>query len=116
MGRPHPRQRIGTVRLCRLPRRPIVVLSGHRQAGPGGRGAGGGPLRCNRLKEQLAALKDGGAEGLFIAVYGGDAIAMYRQAKLTGLIQQMKVLTDSTNEFLVPFELGSIPQSTYGAE
>jgi len=41
---------------------------------------------------------------------------MYRQAKLTGLIQQMKVLTDSTNEFLVPFELGSIPQSTYGAE
>lgn len=65
------------------------------------------PFKATDFKEQLAALKDGGAEGLFIAVYGGDAITMYRQAKLTGLFRQMKVLADSTNEFLVPSELGS---------
>ncbi len=56
---------------------------------------------------QLAALRESGAEGLFIAVYGDDAILLYRQARHAGLLRQVKVLADSTNEFLVPLELGS---------
>ncbi len=56
---------------------------------------------------QIAALRKKGAEGLFIAVYGDDAISFYQQAKRSGFFKQVKVLADSFNEFLVPLELGS---------
>ena len=57
---------------------------------------------------QLAKLKAGGSQGLFVAVYGGDAIGLYRQARKAGLMDQVQVLADSYNEFLVPLELGGM--------
>lgn len=57
---------------------------------------------------QLATLKENGAEGLFIAVYGDDAVLLFRQVRHAGLLRQVKVLADSTNEFLVPLELASM--------
>lgn len=59
------------------------------------------------FKQQLAALQAGGAEGLFIAVYGDDAISFYRQSRLAGLMRTVKVLADATSEFLVPLSLGT---------
>ncbi len=59
------------------------------------------------FRQQLAALKAGGAEGLFIAIYGDDAISFYRQSHLAGLMRGVKVLADATNEFLVPLSLGT---------
>lgn len=57
---------------------------------------------------QLAMLKENEAEGLFVAVYGDDAVLLYRQARRAGLLRQVKVLANSANEFLVPLELGSM--------
>lgn len=54
---------------------------------------------------QMATLREGGAEALFIAVYGDDAVLLYRQARRAGLLRRVKVLADSTNEFLVPLGL-----------
>lgn len=59
------------------------------------------------FRAQIAALKEAGAEGLFVAVYGGDAIAFYQQARRAGLFQNVRVLADSYNEFLVPMALGA---------
>ena len=59
------------------------------------------------FRRQIAALQAGGAEGLFIAVYGDDAISFYRQAHLAGLMRGVKALADAANEFLVPLTLGS---------
>lgn len=59
------------------------------------------------FRQQLAVLRAGGAKGLFIAVYGDDAIGFYRQARLAGLMRGVKVLADATNEFLVPLSLGT---------
>ena len=56
---------------------------------------------------QIAALQADGADGLFIAVYGDDAIAFYRQASRAGLMRQVRVLADAVNEFLVPETLGA---------
>ena len=60
------------------------------------------------FSQQLAKLKAGGHRGLFVAVYGGDAVGLYRQAREAGLMQQVQVLADSYNEFLVPLELGGM--------
>ena len=59
------------------------------------------------FRQQIAALKAGGVEGLFVAVYGDDAIGFYRQSHLAGLMRTVKVLADATNEFLVPLSLGT---------
>ena len=59
------------------------------------------------FRTEAEALANGGIKGLFVAVYGGDAIAFYRQARLSGATAKMAVLSDSINEFIVPFELGS---------
>ena len=59
------------------------------------------------FRQQLAAVKASGAEGLFVAVYGGDAVDLYRQARATGMLDRIKVLANSYNEFLVPLQLGS---------
>ena len=56
---------------------------------------------------QVEALRADGADGLFIAVYGDDAISFYRQASRTGLTRQAQVMADATNEFLVPETLGA---------
>jgi len=57
--------------------------------------------------QQIAALKASPAEGVFIAVYGGDAVALYRQAGFSSTFGHVKVLADSVNEVIVPMELGS---------
>ncbi len=59
------------------------------------------------FKPQITALKAGGADGLFVAVYGDDAIGFYRQSQLAGLMRGVSVLADATNEFLVPLSLGA---------
>ncbi len=56
---------------------------------------------------QVAALQKDGADGLFIAVYGDDAISFYRQAARAGLMRRVRVLSDAVNEFLVPQTLGA---------
>ena len=62
------------------------------------------------FRTQVAALKalhvPGQSTGLFIAVYGDDGIAFYREADRTGLLAQSKVLADPINEFLVSQTLG----------
>lgn len=68
---------------------PVVARFGETEFGP-----------------QIAEVMRGPARGLFVAVYGGDAMALYRQARLAGLSSKIEVLTDSTNEFLVPLEFG----------
>ena len=59
------------------------------------------------FRQQIAALREDGADGLFIAVYGDDAISFYRQAAKAGLMRRVRVLADATNEFLVPETLGA---------
>ena len=59
------------------------------------------------FRREIAALRERGADGLFIAVYGDDATLFYRQAARAGLMRQVGVLADATNEFLVPEALGA---------
>jgi branched-chain amino acid transport system substrate-binding protein len=59
------------------------------------------------FRSQIAALKQLGAEGLFIAVYGDDGVGFYEQAQKAGLLAMAKVLADPINEFLVPQALGA---------
>ena len=56
---------------------------------------------------EIAALQADGADGLFIAIYGDDATAFYRQASRAGLMRRIAVLADAVNEFLVPETLGA---------
>jgi branched-chain amino acid transport system substrate-binding protein len=56
---------------------------------------------------EAAALANGPPRGLFVGVYGDDAIAFYKAVARSGAASKMAVLTDSINEFIVPFELGS---------
>lgn len=68
---------------------PVVARFGETEFGP-----------------RIAEVMSGPAEGLFVAVYGGDAMSLYRQARVAGLSSKIKVLVDSTNGFLVPLQFG----------
>jgi len=59
------------------------------------------------FRRHVDALKQNGADGLFVAVYGEDGISFYQQARKSGLLHGTKVVADSINELLVPLELGS---------
>jgi branched-chain amino acid transport system substrate-binding protein len=59
------------------------------------------------FRTEVHALAAAPAKGLYVAVYGGDAIEFYRQARKYGAVEKMAVLADSINEFIVPVELGS---------
>ncbi len=58
------------------------------------------------FKPQIAALRDKGADGLFVAVYGDDGINFYQQALEANSFDEVKVIADSYNEFLVPQAFG----------
>lgn len=59
------------------------------------------------FRTHVDALKQNGADGLFVAVYGDDGISFYQQARKSGLLHGTKVVADAINEFLVPLELGA---------
>ncbi len=65
------------------------------------------PFGETDFRAAAEALADGPVQGLYVGVYGGDAIAFYRQARRSGATAKMAVLADSINEFIVPLELGS---------
>lgn len=56
---------------------------------------------------QIAALSRNAPDGLFVAVYGDDALSFYKQASQSRLFDRMAAMADSFNELLVPVELGS---------
>lgn len=57
-------------------------------------------------KNYVVSLMNLPIEGLFSAVYGGDAAALFQQARPYGLERKIKVIADSANEFIVPKALG----------
>ncbi|SEO67204.1 amino acid/amide ABC transporter substrate-binding protein, HAAT family [Salinihabitans flavidus] len=54
-------------------------------------------------------------QGIFTSVYGGDAVTLYQQAKPFGLFDNLDVLVDSSNEFLVASAMGNqVPRGWTG--
>jgi branched-chain amino acid transport system substrate-binding protein len=53
------------------------------------------------FKNNITASLRQNAEGLFVSVYGGDAVTMFQQARPFGLFQRAKAIIDSSNEFQV---------------
>ncbi len=67
------------------------------------------------FKPQISQLMSSPAEGLFIAVYGGDAVTLLQQARPYGLQKKFKALCDSSNEWSVPHALGrATPENLWG--
>ncbi len=57
-------------------------------------------------KNEIAQLMRRSAEGLYLGVYGGDAVTMLRQAAPYGLARKFKVLVDPGSEYIVAQTLG----------
>jgi branched-chain amino acid transport system substrate-binding protein len=54
-------------------------------------------------------------QGIYTSVYGGDAVTLYQQAKPFGLFDNLDVLLDSANEFLVATAMGNqVPRGWTG--
>ncbi len=58
------------------------------------------------FKTQISTLMGMDIEGLFNAVYGGDAVTMLQQSKPYGLTKKIKIFSDSGSEFYIPRALG----------
>jgi len=57
-------------------------------------------------KNEIAQLMRRSSEGLYLGVYGGDAVTMLRQAAPYGLTKKFKVLVDPGSEYIVAQTLG----------
>ncbi len=57
-------------------------------------------------KNEIAQLMRRSSEGLYLGVYGGDAVTMLRQAAPYGLAKKFKVLVDPGSEYIVAQTLG----------
>jgi branched-chain amino acid transport system substrate-binding protein len=63
-------------------------------------------------KTQISALMGTDIEGLFSAVYGGDAVTLLQQSRPYGLMKKVKAIADTGAEFYVPKALGKSTPDT----
>lgn len=65
-------------------------------------------------QSQISALVGSPIQGMFNAVYGGDAAAMFQQSRPYGLEKKLKVIADSANEWILCKALGrSLPANLW---
>lgn len=57
-------------------------------------------------KNEIVQLMRSSSEGLYVGVYGGDAVTMFGQAAAYGLTKKFKVLVDPGSEFIIAKAMG----------